>query len=227
MSSSSAPPRIRAPISGCLRIWACSSSVSGPGLRRIASGTPILPMSWRTPATRTRSTCSRRQPELARHQLAVAPDGLRVARGAGVAHVERLGEVEHGDEVGVAAVRGLVVADRQDALDLGAVEDGAVAAEGLGRVERLVRGSQQRVGGGAMSRVGGDAEAQRERDRLRRTRRANRLRSRSATMNASCWSVSGSTSGELLAAHPRGHVDAALVAPRAVCRSPASASSPA
>lgn len=47
---------MRAPISGWRRISAYSSSVSAPGLLRIASGTPILPMSCSRPAMRTRST---------------------------------------------------------------------------------------------------------------------------------------------------------------------------
>ena len=33
----------------CSRICLSSSAFNGPGLRRIASGTPILPMSWTSP----------------------------------------------------------------------------------------------------------------------------------------------------------------------------------
>ena len=52
------------PSSGCLRISAHSSSSSGPGFRRIASLTPILPTSWSTPASAIRSTsgCGRPSP---------------------------------------------------------------------------------------------------------------------------------------------------------------------
>src|SRR6266404_4146323 len=46
----------RLPISGWVRMIFHSSGVSGPGLRRIASGMPIFPMSWRrTPCSRSSS----------------------------------------------------------------------------------------------------------------------------------------------------------------------------
>src|SRR6266851_4105658 len=37
------------PMIGCARICRSSSAFSGPGLRRIASGTAILPMAWMRP----------------------------------------------------------------------------------------------------------------------------------------------------------------------------------
>ncbi len=40
--------RIPYPTSGCRRISAHSALVSGPGLSRMLSGTPILPMSCRS-----------------------------------------------------------------------------------------------------------------------------------------------------------------------------------
>src|SRR5205823_3040258 len=55
---------------------------------------------------------------------------------------------------------------RDDVLHLGAVEHRAVAAERLGRVERLVRRAQQRVGGQPVVGIRGYAQAEGERDGL-------------------------------------------------------------
>src|SRR3712207_7262477 len=57
----------------------------------------------------------RRHLELDRDRARVAPDELRVARGPGVAHVERLGEHEDGGEVALAE-RGLaaLLAERSE-----------------------------------------------------------------------------------------------------------------
>ncbi len=46
---------ICSPISACIRISACSASVSGPGLARTRSGIAILPMSCSRPASRQRA----------------------------------------------------------------------------------------------------------------------------------------------------------------------------
>ena len=75
---------------------------------------------------------------------AVPADGLRMPRGARVAHVERLGERQHGREMLVARAAA-AVDRRQDARDLAAVDDRAVAAQLLGGVERVVGRAQQRL----------------------------------------------------------------------------------
>ena len=82
------------------------------------------------------------QAQLARGDLRQPRDRLRVPRGARVADVERVGERQHRRELlvarAVAAVR-----RRQHADDLLAVDHGAVAAQLLGRVERVVGGAEQ------------------------------------------------------------------------------------
>ena len=87
----------------------------------------------------------RRPAELVGDELAQAPDGLRVARRADVAQVERLGQ-EHGRRqllVGCAAGVAQVV---EEAERLRVVGDDAVAAQPLGRIEGAVGGARE-VGG--------------------------------------------------------------------------------
>ena len=91
---------VRAPSSGWRFICAHSSSVRRSGLRSIESATPILPMSWRIPARRNRWTRPRRA-RGSRHHLAELADGLAVPGRPGVALVKRLGEAEHGREMGL------------------------------------------------------------------------------------------------------------------------------
>ena len=72
-----------------------SSSVSGPGLQRMLSGTPTLPMSWSIPASLTRSHLLLGRTELSGHHLGVASDRLGVPGAAAEAQVDGLGEVEY------------------------------------------------------------------------------------------------------------------------------------
>src|SRR5439155_13986744 len=55
-------PMMSAPICGCRRIQAISSSVSAIDCRRMRSGMPILPTSWRIAPNRTAATSSRERP---------------------------------------------------------------------------------------------------------------------------------------------------------------------
>ncbi len=97
--------------------------------------------------------------ELPRHQLRVAPDGVRVLAGAGVADVERLGERDHGGELERAVALGARLRER--AGHLVAVDHRAVAAELLGGGHRAIGGAQQADGVGAVHRAGGHSEAHR------------------------------------------------------------------
>ncbi len=79
--------------------------------------------------------------------------------GAGGAQVERLGEHEHGGNL----LDGRRVAhDLLGLADVGAVDDGAVAAQALGQVEGLVGVADEILLGGAVRRERRDAEAHRE-----------------------------------------------------------------
>jgi hypothetical protein len=102
------------------------------------------------------------QAELARGELCEAPDAPAVRGAAELAHVERLGEVQQRAQlhvrIAVAAARSV----GEDAGHLGARDHGAVAAEALGGVESLVGGAQQGVRRLAVERVRGDPEADRE-----------------------------------------------------------------
>ena len=57
-NSLSCLPMMSAPICGCRRIWARSSSVSGPGLSRMLSDTPILPTSCKAAVWNSNCTAS-------------------------------------------------------------------------------------------------------------------------------------------------------------------------
>ena len=98
------------------------------------------------------------QAQCPRHQLRVAPDGLGVAGGPGVADVERLRQAEHRRQLGVVASAVGRVAG-EDGAHLRAVDHAAVAPQRLGGVERLVRRAQQRVHRRAVDGVAGYAEA--------------------------------------------------------------------
>ena len=88
----------------------------------------------------------RREAELARDLLAVAPDRLRVARGGDVAEVERLGE-QHRRRQLLRPAAALGVPQRVEHLErLRVVHDAAVAAEPLGGVQRAVGGPHQLAG---------------------------------------------------------------------------------
>ena len=64
-STSGRSRTIRSPSATCCLTTAYSSSVSLPGLRRIASGMPILPTSWSSPAIRIVATSSASRPRAA------------------------------------------------------------------------------------------------------------------------------------------------------------------
>ena len=120
-----------------------------------------------------------REAELARHALGVAADGLGVAGGARVAQVERLRERQQRGQVrGPDGVAGGTGRERAD--DLAAVDHGAVAAEGLGGVERLVGAAQQPLRRLAVLRIRGDPEAHRQPWMAGLTASRTRWRSRSA-----------------------------------------------
>ena len=119
-------------------------------------------MSWRMPASWTRSTSSLPEAELHRDQLRVAPHHLGV-----LGRVHRAGQA---DQAGHAALRRALLAvavAAQDLRGLRAVDDRAVAPELLRGVERLVGRLQQRRRGRAVRRVRRDAERDREREDVR------------------------------------------------------------
>ncbi len=107
--------------------------------------TPILPMSCSTPARRTRSTRSSSQTELARHQLRVAPHGVRVL----AVPVSRMSSAS-ASAITVASWSSAVrpPAGLRERARLVAVDHGAVAAEVLGGRHRAMGGARRpdRVG---------------------------------------------------------------------------------
>ena len=146
----------RAPISGWVRISVHSSSVSGPSSNRIESATPILPMSCSTPASRMRSVRSdprsRARAPSPRRSGRRSRSGGRCARRAGRAPRRAISSVvRFAAPAGVARGAG---GERAD--DLAAVDHRAVAAEGLGGVERLVGAAQQPLGRSPSFGIRGD-----------------------------------------------------------------------
>jgi hypothetical protein len=98
-----------------------------------------------------------RQPQLAGGELGEPADPVAVADASGVAHVEGLGEAEQRGEVHLC----LLVPPRrtgEDAGHLGARDHGPVATQPLGGVQRLVGGSEERLGRFAVQREGRDTE---------------------------------------------------------------------
>src|SRR5215217_150014 len=163
MSSYSVVSTMRAPMAGCARTQAHSSAVSGPRFAATESGRATLPTSCRMPASRTRSTASGARPSSRAVSSAKRPTlwewvALPESRTSSAsARFEQRGQLHV--RVAVPAARSL----RADAGHLRAGDDRAIAAEPLGRVERLVGGAQQAVGGLPVKRVRGDPEADRER----------------------------------------------------------------
>src|SRR3954471_6025165 len=103
-----------------------------------------------------------RHPELLADRLGQLADRLRVSGRARVADVEDLGECHHGGEV-LLVVDALVLDRRRHRLDRGRVEDdGAVAADLLGHVQRLVGGAHEGARVVAVVGEGGDAERDRQ-----------------------------------------------------------------
>ena len=68
---------------------------AAPGLKRMASAIPSLPRSWTTPAAWTRCTRPGARPSASAGPARVIADGQRVAGGALVTQVERLGQQHH------------------------------------------------------------------------------------------------------------------------------------
>ena len=97
--------RIRAPCPGCRLSWSYSSAVSGPGLRRIASLRPILPMSWSSAPEPKDVELRRAQTHLTSDQHGQGADALGVAGRVRIARVERGRQRANGAEVGGARVR--------------------------------------------------------------------------------------------------------------------------
>ena len=87
--------RIRSPSVVCTLMCSNSSPVSGPGLFRMASRVPILPMSWSSPPSRICSSGSPAQTELRRrlHRVAAHPGG--VTAGVGILGFERVHQHLH------------------------------------------------------------------------------------------------------------------------------------
>ena len=92
--------RMRSPITGCWRMISHSRSSSGPGLCRISSGTPTLPMSCSSAAVRMRLISSPSERERLAHPRGQVDDALGVVTRVAVALLERRGE--RGDHVAVA-----------------------------------------------------------------------------------------------------------------------------
>jgi len=151
------------------------------------------------------------QPQLAGHELGVPADRLRVPRGSVVAHVECLGEVEDGRQVRQCMSSLVGPPGGEDAADLITVQDGAIAAEGLGRVQRIVGRVHQFVVGHAVVWEGHHPEAHRERHGLPRKGigkpRADPLRHDVRLLRAGL----GKHQREFLTADSRCHVDLLLV----------------
>ncbi len=97
---------------------------------------PILPTSCTTPASRDAFDVSGREAELRGHAGGVVADGAGVVGGVRVAHVERSGEPDGGDDAGVAFDAVAAAADERDE---GAGHDGDAAdgEERGGRVDVL------------------------------------------------------------------------------------------
>src|SRR5207302_2802031 len=92
-----------------------------------------------------------RKLQLARDRTRVAPDGLRMGGRTGVADVDHLGEREDRGSVALRARRRLAGDRHQRLPDLRVVDDGAIAAELLRRIEGLVSTPDQRLGARAVS----------------------------------------------------------------------------
>ncbi len=144
--------------------------------------------------------------ELRRHHLAEAADGLAVAGGPRVALVERLRQAEHRGEVGL----GLDVpaaGDRpQDVGDLGAVDDGAVTAQRLGRVQRPVPGGQKRGVVEAMLGEARDPDGGGQLELRRRKRLAHPVDQLLGEEEGVMLVGLREDDGELLAPGPRHHI---------------------
>ena len=96
--------------------------------------------------------------QLPGHHLAEHADRLAVLGGTRVALVERLGEAEHGRQLGLALD---VAAARNGPYrggHLRGVDDGPVSAQGLGGVQRLVGVGDELGGGLGVSGEGGDSD---------------------------------------------------------------------
>ena len=88
-----------APITVCRFITVNSSSVSGPGLLRIASGIPILPTSCSSAPIRTALQIAAREAELLADEDGELGDRVGVAAGVGVLRLERRRQGCHGGQV--------------------------------------------------------------------------------------------------------------------------------
>ena len=93
------------PRTGCCLMTSNSAGVSGPGLPRMSSGTPILPMSWSSAPRRRTSRSSGGKHEPAADGDRQHADAVRVAGGVRVARVERRRERPDGAGVRRFGVR--------------------------------------------------------------------------------------------------------------------------
>ena len=137
---------MRAPISGCARTSVRSLSVSGRGLVHQLVGDAhtadvVEDAGEPHPLDRVR-----REAELARDQLREAADAMAVADAPAVAHVQGLGEAEQRGQLHARLPSCEWTACARMPGHLRARDHGAVAAQALGRVERVVGGSQERIG---------------------------------------------------------------------------------
>ena len=90
---------------GCA-ISAYSSSVSGSGLKRIASGTATLPTSCSRKPNSISGESAMSRPARARDLEPVGGDALGVPARVGVARLDRVGERAHGRQVGALELLG-------------------------------------------------------------------------------------------------------------------------
>ena len=124
------------PRATCCWTIAYSASVRWPGLRRIASGMPILPMSWSRPATSIVRISSVRQPDPASDERRVARHVLRVPLRIAVLGVD--GDDQTLQDVEAACWPPAVLAD-----SVRGVADGVAAAR-LGLLQTPRRNGEQR-----------------------------------------------------------------------------------
>ena len=116
------PPSIWAPRSVCACITRHSAGLSGPGLTRMSSGTPILPMSWsRNPYSSAGSAAS--AGSTARGELErVALHPLRVLARARVLRLQRRRERGHRLHVGALEQAALCSFDLEEMSKIACVE---------------------------------------------------------------------------------------------------------
>ena len=187
---------ICSPISACIRISACSASVSGPGLARTRSGIAILPMSCSSPASRQRAV----KPGDSPSRSAIRPDSSPTCSAcSGGIPSRRL--ADSASAVASAPPSGSSCSASTSRTSLASRV--WLRPAPLGRVQRLVDGEQDRLAvrmpgvepgradrGGDVQRVAADRERVVARSRGGSSRRSGAARGRPARRRASTMNSS-------------------------------------